>query len=79
MNQVVSIKKPPRTSTKGEPPAAASVTPNTVKAPSTGTVQLALQVPAETRRSLKAYCAERDITMSELFVGMWDEYRRTHG
>lgn len=82
MSQVVSLQKPPRGSTKGtkgEPPAEPSATPNTQKAPSSGSVQLALQVPAETRRAFKAYCAERDITMSDVFLNMWEEYRRTHG
>jgi hypothetical protein len=76
----LQIVKPPRaTNTKGEPPAPdSSVTPNTQKAPSTGSLQLAVQVPAETRRAFKAYAAERDMSMSDLFIRMWDEYRRTH-
>lgn len=75
----LQIAKPPRTNTKGEPPAAeSSVAPNTQKAPSTGSLQLAVQVPAETRRAFKAYAAERDMSMSDLFIRMWDEYRRTH-
>lgn len=76
-SNILNIPKPRKT-TKGEPPRDEGVTPNTQKAPSTGSLQLAVQVPAETRRAFKAYAAEHDISMSELFSSMWDDYRRTH-
>ena len=70
---VTAIPRPPRTGTKGSPAAEPST--NVQKAPSGGKVQLPVQVPAEVRRSFKAYAAERDISMSDLFLRVWDDYR----
>lgn len=77
MSTVTAIARPPRTNTKGSPATEPST--NVQKAPSVGKVQLPVQVPAETRRSFKAYAAERDISMSDLFLRMWDDYRARNG
>jgi len=77
-NNVTTLARPSK-NTKGTPPAPAEASANLEKAPSSGKVQLPVQVTAEVRRSFKAYAAERDITMSDLFVKMWDEYRTRNG
>ncbi len=64
--------------TKGTPPALNNAIPNTQKAPSGAKVQLPVQVMPEIRRAFKAYAAERDLSMSDLFILMWDEYRSRH-
>ena len=61
--------------TKGSPPAATDTSTTVQKAPSNAKVQLPAQVAQEVRRSFKAYAAERDMSMSDLFVHMWDDYR----
>lgn len=68
----------PKKSTKGEPAQVVAFTPNLQKAPSTGTVQLPLTVPAQVKREFKSYSAEKDLSMSALFQLMWDEYRARH-
>ncbi|KTR03355.1 hypothetical protein NS365_18620 [Aureimonas ureilytica] len=76
----LSIAKPSkRAGSKGELPAEVVSLPNTQKAPSTGSVQLAVQIPADMRRAFKAYSAERDMSMSDLFQVMWEHYRATNG
>ncbi|WP_153005430.1 hypothetical protein [Aureimonas ureilytica] len=76
MTQPLKIAKPPRTNTKGQSgPGEVVNLPNTQKAASTGTVQLPFQVPAEVRRAIKAYAAERDMTNSALFLMMWEQFR----
>ncbi len=59
---------------KGEPPVAATIT-NTHKPASGANTPLQLQVPPEVRRAFKAHAAERDVSMSDLFVQMWGEYQ----
>ncbi len=65
----------PTKRTKGSPPAATDSSATVQKAPSNAKVQLPVQVAPEVRRSFKAYAAERDMSMSHLFVRMWDDYR----
>lgn len=72
---ITPLARPAKTSTKGAPPSETDTSTNIQKAPSGAKVQLPLQVPPELRRSFKAYAAERDISMSDLFVRMWDDYR----
>ena len=77
-----SLSKPSTKGTppsgKGQPPAEHEFQPNTQKPPSGTKAPLQLQVPPEVRRGVKAYAAEQDMTISDLFVRMWDEYRRNH-
>jgi hypothetical protein len=65
----------PTKGTKGSPPVATDTSATVQKAPSNAKVQLPVQVAPEVRRSFKAYAAERDMSMSDLFVHMWDDYR----
>ena len=65
----------PTKGTKGSPPAVTDTSSTVQKAPSNAKVQLPVQVAPEVRRSFKAYAAERDMSMSDLFVRMWDDYR----
>lgn len=72
---IQNIKKPSKSVGKGEPPAQATIH-NLHKPTSTGHVQLQFQVPPEIRRAVKTYAAENDTRMSELFVRMWDTFKR---
>jgi len=74
----MNLPKPAKKSTKGEPAQVLEFAPNLQKAPSTGTVQLPLTVPAHVKREFKSYSAEKDLSMSALFQVMWDEYRAKH-
>ena len=74
----MNITKPAKKSTKGEPANVVEFTPNLQKAPSSGTVQLPLMVPAHLKREFKSYAADKDFTMSALFQVMWEEYRAKH-
>ena len=73
----MNLTKPSK-NTKGEPSKVIALTPNLQKAPSTGTIQLPLTVPAQVKREFKSYSAEKDLSMSALFQLMWDEYRARH-
>ena len=73
----MSLTKPAK-KTKGEPAQVLDFTPNLQKAPSSGTVQLPLTVPAHIKREFKSYAAEKDFSRSALFMRMWDEYRANH-
>ena len=61
--------------TKGAPPTDTDTSTNLQKASGSGKVQLPVQVTPDVRRSFKSYAAERDISMSDLFVRMWEDYR----
>ncbi|MGA0565561.1 hypothetical protein ACO2RV_24345 [Ancylobacter sp. VNQ12] len=76
---MTALAKPPRNParTKGEPDVV-TLMQNLQKAPSTGTVQLPLMVPAQLKREFKSYAADKDFTMSALFQVMWEEYRAKH-
>ncbi len=71
LSRPTKIAKP----TKGAPPTDTDTSTNLQKASDSGKVQLPVQVTPDVRRSFKAYAAERDISMSDLFVRMWDDYR----
>jgi hypothetical protein len=73
----VSILKKPtiKKGTKGAPPPVQDVTPNVQKAPSGKKVQIPIQASPEFRREFKAYCAERDISMSDLFREMFEFWK----
>lgn len=64
-----------RTSTKGTPPAENTGDKVMRSAAATSTVQMPFQVPAEVRRQFRTYAAERDMSNSELFLRIWEEYR----
>lgn len=69
-NNVRTLKKPTRT--KGAPPAAeVTPTPNVQKAPSGKKVQIPIMAEPELKREFKAYCADRDISMSKQFEEMF--------
>ncbi|WP_342154492.1 hypothetical protein [Methylorubrum sp. SB2] len=71
--------KPKLVSAKDAAPAPVSSTEPTLTKPATGQhVQLQFQVPPEIRRAVKAYAAENDTNMSDLFMRMWSEYRSRH-
>lgn len=76
---ITSLPRPNRGGTKGSPVTETEASINVQKAPSRAKVQLPVQVAPEVRRAFKAYAAERDISMSDLFVRMWDEYRARNG
>ncbi len=72
---IVATLVRPTKGTKGSPPIETDSSVTVQKAPSNAKVQLPVQVAPEVRRSFKAYAAERDMSMSDLFVRMWDDYR----
>lgn len=76
-NPITNLQRPNRAAGKGEPPANPTVT-NLHKPTSSAHVQMQFQVPPEIRRAFKAYAAENDTNMSELFVRMWDEFKRNN-
>lgn len=79
---VTKLAQPPRppkpSSTKGAPPAEHEHQPNTQKPAAGKTIQMPVQVTVETRRAFKSYAAEHDLNQSELFMLMWEEYRKNH-
>lgn len=76
---VTTLTRPPKTGTKGTPPAETAPTANLQKPSSSTRVQLPVQVPVDVRRAFKAHAAERDMTMSDLFLLMWEDYRSRNG
>ena len=80
MSNVTKMKKPTirKGGTKGAPPAEAAATPNVQKAPSGKKVQIPIQAEPELRRDYKAYCAERDISMSEQFQRMFEFWKENN-
>lgn len=81
MNTPTNIRSLPKpvtkTATRPEPPAA-PVSSNLQKPATEGHVQLQFQVPADVRRAVKSHAAERDVSMSELFLKMWEQYRASN-
>lgn len=79
-NPIANLQRPKKQSLKPEPPTGAEMATvtNLHKPTSTAHVQLQFQVPPEIRRAVKAYAAENDVRMSELFIRMWDAYKRSN-
>lgn len=76
MVDIKKLKKPG----KGTPPPAESPTPNNLSKPASGEkVPLQVKISPELRRQVRAYAAEHDVEISELFQGMWQHYKSTHG
>ena len=71
------LKRP--SSSKGAPPAPAAPSGNLAKPPSGQKVPLQLKISPELRREFRAYAAERDLELSELFNAVWAFYRAQHG
>lgn len=72
-----NIRRPAKSVGKGEPPAEPSVV-NLHKPTSAGNVQLQFQVPPEIRRAVKAYAAENDLNLGEVFMRCWADFRRNN-
>lgn len=49
------------------------------RSPSVVKVPVQLRLPADLAREFKVFCAERDLELSEAFVLMFEQYRRTVG
>jgi len=64
---------------KGAPPTPAETNNNLVKPPTGKTVPLQVNIDPEIKREFRVYAAERDIDMSDLFVTMWQYYKKNHG
>jgi len=64
---------------KGMPPLPAASSGNLTKPPSGQKVPLQLKISPELRREFRAYAAERDLELSELFNAVWAFYREHHG
>jgi len=64
---------------KGAPPTPAETNHNLVKPPTGKTVPLQVNIDPEIKRQYRVYAAERDIDMSDLFVTMWQYYKKNHG
>ena len=71
------LKRP--SSSKGVPPLPSHPGGNLEKAPSGQKVPLQLKISPELRREFRAYAAERDLELSELFNAVWAFYREHHG
>lgn len=77
---MVDIRKLTRpSSSKGAPPAPTAPSGNLGKPPSGQKVPLQLKISPELRREFRAYAAERDLELSELFSAVWAFYRGRHG
>lgn len=71
----VKLKKPTRPRGLPQPPAKAGPAGNLHKAPSGSKVPLQLKISPELRREYRAFAAERDLELSELFHVIWEHYR----
>lgn len=78
-DKVTTLKQPTikKRGTKGAPPMPEATATNVQKAPSGKKVQIPIQALPEMRREYKAYCADRDISMSEQFERMF-EFWKSH-
>lgn len=72
----VKLRKPSRTRGLPQPPTKAEPTGNLHKAPFGMKVPLQLKISPELRREYRAFAAERDLELSELFRAIWEHYRR---
>lgn len=70
-------------SSKGAPPTATTPSPvvgnNTSKPESGEKVPLNFRVPAEIRREVRAFKAEHDMDMVDIFLEAWALYKREKG
>lgn len=71
------LKRP--SGSKGAPPPPSAPSGNLEKPPSGQKVPLQLKISPELRREFRAYAAERDLELSELFNAVWAFYREHHG
>jgi hypothetical protein len=71
------LKRP--SGSKGMPPPPFAPSGNLEKPPSGQKVPLQLKISPELRREFRAYAAERDLELSELFNTVWAFYREHHG
>jgi hypothetical protein len=71
------LKRP--SGSKGAPPLPLTPSGNLEKPPSGQKVPLQLKISPELRREFRAYAAERDLELSELFNAVWTFYREHHG
>ena len=73
------INSPKKKRTKPvTPPADIQHGNNLGKPERTGTAQIKFLVDANLRRDFKTYAAENDISMSNLFIRMYEFYREKH-
>lgn len=64
---------------KGTPPLPSTSKENLSKAASGQKVPLQVKISAELRREVRAYAAEHEVELSNLFKSMWLHYRESHG
>lgn len=73
----VKLQKPTRQKGLPTPPARSEPVGNLHKPAGAEKVPLQLKISPELRRQYRAFAAERDMELSELFRVMWEHYRST--
>lgn len=73
----VKLEKPTKRSALPPPPAKPEPVGNLHKPTASEKVPLQLKIAPEIRRAYRAFAAERDMELSELFCAMWEHYRAT--
>jgi len=71
-------KKKVKNNRLGTPPSAVEKVANLSKPSSSEKVPIQVKISPEIRRSFRAYAAERDLELSELFVHMFDYYKQNN-
>jgi hypothetical protein len=71
---MAAIKKPVRT-TKGAPPAEVESSLNLTRSEDFELVPLNFKVSADFKREFKTFAAQRDISMLELLIRSFEEYK----
>ncbi len=74
---MASINKPAR-KRKGPPPPAEVTSTNLSKLSDTDLVAMNFRVPAEFRKNMKQYAAALGVSMTELLMEAFEEYRSRH-
>jgi len=75
----VKLDKPTKRNRMPDPPEQPRDTGNLHKPAAGDKVPLQLKISPELRREVKAYAAERDLAVSDLFQTVWEHYRNSNG
>tara|TARA_R110000868_G_scaffold112049_3_gene302006 strand:+ start:805 stop:1041 length:237 start_codon:yes stop_codon:yes gene_type:complete len=73
----IKLAKPKRPKRLPEPPSKPQRVGNLHKPDGSSNVPLQLKISPELRREYRAFAADHDLELSELFRIVWEHYRRT--
>lgn len=73
----IKLAKPKRPKRLPEPPGKTERVGNLHKPDGSSKVALQLKISPELRREYRAFAADSDLELSELFRIVWEHYRRT--